>query len=54
MARKTRMQPAGQAEVLEEVETGGIGIDEGIVLATFLLLIGALVLVIVANQGYPA
>lgn len=53
MARTTkRNQPAAQAEVLEEVESGGLGIDEGIVLATFFILIGAIVLVYLASQGY--
>lgn len=54
MARKTRMQPAAgkAAGELEEVTTGGLGIDDGVVLATLILLIGALVLVLVANQGY--
>lgn len=50
MARK---QKEAVAEVeLEQVETGGMGIDEGIVLSTFFLLVGAIVLVYLASQQY--
>jgi hypothetical protein len=50
MARKTT---APQAEVaVEAVDTGGLGIDEGIVLATFFLLIAAVLLVYFASQHY--
>lgn len=54
MARKAR-----QAESVESVEADveaiskpGMGIDEGIVLATFFLLAGAITCVILANQVY--
>ena len=50
MARKN---PPVEAEVtVEAVDRGGLGIDEGIVLATFLLLVGAVVLVYLASQHY--
>jgi hypothetical protein len=40
--------------VLEEVETGGAGIDEGIVFATFLLLAGAVTLIYtILEARYP-
>jgi hypothetical protein len=53
MARKQKAQAAAAPEAeLEQVETGGLGIDEGIVLGTFLLLVGAIVLVLFANQHY--
>lgn len=53
MARKTKNE-AVEAVVadVEIVEKPGMGIDEGIVLATFFLLIGAVVLVHFANQSY--
>jgi hypothetical protein len=51
MARKSK-QPAPAAEAdLEQVDSGGLGIDEGIVLGTFILLISAIVLVYFANQS---
>ncbi len=50
MARKGKNEPADA--VLEQVETGGLGIDEGIILGTFFLLVGAVVLVHFANQTY--
>ena len=55
MARTTSKQasPAPAAE-LEQVEGGGLGIDEGIVLGTFFLLLGAIVLVYFATQQYQA
>ena len=51
MARKNKAQAAPEAAV-EQVEKPGMSIDEGIVLSTFFLLIGAIVLVYQANQGY--
>ena len=45
--------PAAPVAELEQVKTGGMGIDEGIILATFLLLVTALALVLVAKQAYP-
>lgn len=50
MARKQETAPAAEVEV---VETGGLGIDEGIVITTTVILIGAIVLVYLALQGYP-
>lgn len=52
MARKTKEAAAAPVAELEQVQTGGLGIDEGIVLGTFLLLIGAIVLVYFANEAY--
>jgi hypothetical protein len=51
MARNTKEAAAPVAE-LEQVETGGMGIDEGIVIGTFLLLVTAIVLVYFANEAY--
>lgn len=64
MARKKNSNKAGGTRrnapsaapevVLEEVETGGSGIDEGIVFMTFLLLAGAVTLAyIILNARYP-
>jgi hypothetical protein len=41
-----------EAEVVEEVAEGGMGIDDGIVLTTTVLLIGAVVLVYLSYQIY--
>ncbi len=49
MARKSS---AAEPVELEEVDRGGLGIDEGIVLTTFFVLVGAIVLVYYASQGY--
>lgn len=49
--RKSNAAPAADVEV---VDKPGMGIDEGIVLATFFLLVGAVVLVYMANQTYLA
>jgi hypothetical protein len=53
MAKKNvkKNEPAPAAEI-EVVATGGLGIDEGIVLGTFLLLVTAIVLVYYASQAY--
>lgn len=53
MARKSKTQPAAAApEVeLEQVDTGGMTINEGIVLTTFILTILAIVMVYFANQS---
>lgn len=48
---KRSSAPAADIEV---VEKPGLGIDEGVVLLTFFLLIGAIVLVYMANQRYLA
>ena len=54
MARKaTQAAPAAEVE-LEQVKTGGIGIDEGIALTTFFVLVGAIALIMIAMQEYPA
>ena len=43
--------PAPEVEV---VDKPGMGIDEGIVIMTFLLLIGAMIFVYMANEKYVA
>ncbi|HLQ37064.1 MAG TPA: hypothetical protein VK348_04645 [Planctomycetota bacterium] len=54
MAKNTKkVVPVEVVEGVEVVETGGMGIDEGIVLTTFLVLLVAIVIVIYALQGYP-
>ena len=51
---KSRAKPAAQeVDVVEQVEGGGMGIDEGVILTTTILLAGALALVLVALQSYP-
>lgn len=51
MARKQEAEaPAAEVEV---VETGGLAIDEGIAIATFVALIAAVTLVYLALQTYP-
>lgn len=53
MARRSKQAADPAPEVaLEEVETGGMGLDDGIVLTTFLLLVGAIVLVYMAGEAY--
>ncbi len=52
MARKNKADAAAPEAVIEQVEKPGMGIDEGIILATFFLLIGAIILVYGANQAY--
>ena len=42
MARKNKADAAAPEAVIEQVEKPGMGIDEGIILATFFLLIGAI------------
>lgn len=42
-----------EAEVVEQPQEGGMGLDDGIILTTFLLLAGALALVVVALNAYP-
>lgn len=51
MARK--QEAAAPAAEVEAVQTGGLAIDEGIAIATFLVLLGAIVLVYLALQNYP-
>jgi hypothetical protein len=50
MAKKTNT--AAPTADVEMVQKPGLGIDEGIVLTTFFLLLGAIALVYVANQAY--
>ncbi len=50
MARKNKADTA-QAAAVEQVEKPGLNMDEGIILATFFLLVGALVFVYQANQS---
>jgi hypothetical protein len=57
-SRRTKQEtPArrgrAEAEVAAEEKTGGLGIDDGIILTTFLLLAGALTIVVVALDAYP-
>ena len=51
MAKKVATAAAAAVEV-EVVEKPGLGIDEGIVLTTFFLLVGAIALVYFANETY--
>lgn len=51
MARKKRAAAAPVADV-EVVSKPGMGIDEGVVLGTFLLLATAITCVVLANQIY--
>lgn len=51
MARKQEVV-APVADV-ETVETGGLGIDEGIAITTFIVLLASIVLVYMALQQYP-
>ncbi|MCR9247277.1 MAG: hypothetical protein NXI31_19770 [bacterium] len=51
MASKRKSNAAPSADI-EVIDKPGLGIDEGIVLATFFMLVGAIALVIVANQAY--
>lgn len=53
MAKKAATVVAADADV-EVVSKPGLGIDEGVVLTTFFLLVGAIALVVVANNGYGA
>lgn len=54
MAKKNQkpVAAAAAASDIEVVAKPGLGIEEGIVLTTFLLLVGAIILVVVANNGY--
>ncbi len=53
MAKKVAPAAAAEADV-EVVSKPGLGIDEGVILTTFFLLVGAIALVVVANNGYGA
>lgn len=48
-ARRARVE----AEAIEQPSEGGMGFDDGIILTTFLLLAGALALVVMALDAYP-
>ena len=43
-----------EAIEVEEVKEGGMGLDDGLVLTTTLLLGLAIALIFLASQGYPA
>ena len=49
--RKASAAPVADVEMVEKT---GLGIDEGVVLATFFLLVAAVILVYMANQTYLA
>jgi hypothetical protein len=53
MAKKTKPAPVETADV-EAVGKPGLGIDEGIILTTSLLLAIAITLVVLANKAYGA
>jgi hypothetical protein len=55
MARKTTTTRTVTTTepVLEEVETGGLGLEEGVILTTFLALLAAVVLAYMALGRYP-
>lgn len=53
MARKTKNEAVeAAASDIEIVEKPGLGIDEGIAITTFLLLVGAIFCVHLVNQSY--
>ncbi len=52
MAKKVAKAAPAAASDIEVVSKPGLGIDEGIILTTFFLLIGAIALVFSANQAY--
>lgn len=53
-AKKAAKPAPQQEEVLEEVDTGGFGIDEGILVTTFALLAGAVFMVYtLLNERFP-
>jgi hypothetical protein len=52
--KPAKRAPEPEADVLEEVDTGGAGIDEGIIFTTFALLAGAVYLIYtLLNDRYP-
>lgn len=54
MAKKAATKPAAPAAEVEVVAKPGLGIDEGIVLTTFLVLCVAIALVVLATKhAYP-
>ena len=52
MAKKAAPVAAVAEADVEVVAKPGMGLDEGIVLSTFFLLIGAIALVFIANKHY--
>jgi hypothetical protein len=54
MAKKPAKPVVVVADDVEVVSKPGLGIDEGIVLTTFFLLVGAIALVVMANGAYTA
>lgn len=52
MARKNKNADAAPVAEIEAVSKPGMGIDEGIVLTTFLLLGAAIWIVFMANSAY--
>jgi hypothetical protein len=52
MAKKVAKVVAADSDVEIVSSKPGLGIDEGIVLTTFFLLIGAIALVMIANRAY--
>ena len=53
-AKPKKAKPEPQAEVLEEVGSSGLGIDEGIIFTTFALLAGAVYMVYtLLGERYP-
>ncbi len=52
MAKKA--QPVAVESDVEVVSKPGLGIDEGIILTTFFLLVAAIAFVVMANKGYGA
>jgi len=53
MAKKAAQVVAAEGDV-EVVAKPGLGIDEGIILTTFFVLVGAIALVVIANNAYGA
>lgn len=51
MAKKAAKPAAAESDI-EVVNKPGLGIDEGIVLTTFFLLIAAIALVFIANKTH--
>lgn len=52
MAKKNAPAAAATADDVEVIAKPGLGIDEGIILTTFFVMIGAIMLVIMANKAY--
>lgn len=52
MAKKANKAAVEAVDVDTSGKPGGLGIDEGIILTTFFLLVIAIALVVVASNGY--